>query len=237
MKLFFSNEIIEFYCHPDLEGIIPPPIPASKKIPDWWKNLDDSFSDRDHFGSPSMTAKKCLPLLDAFTLGYIIPLQGDLQVMTNSDLSIINVVNPPGIKVAEFHDSKQLGGKTGLTKGANAIKFINTWVIKTAPGWSSLFIPPINHFNSNFTCLGGMVDTDKYPKEINFPAIWHTPNFDGKLKAGTPLVTVIPIKRKSFPTKPKVRKMTRKEFKDIDNIRKIQDTRSSYYTKELREHK
>jgi hypothetical protein len=34
---FWDNPIIEFYCHPDLEGIIPEPRAAVKNLPDWFK--------------------------------------------------------------------------------------------------------------------------------------------------------------------------------------------------------
>ena len=234
MKLFWKNEIIEFYCHPQHEGTIPPPVPAFKHIAPWWKKLSKSISDnsmdkRDPFGQPPFTAKKCMPLLDVMSLGFTIPLQADVNIISNSDLSIIKAINPPGLEVVSFHSKDQIEAES------DAIKFINYWVIKTAPGWSTLFIPPANHFNTNFTCLSGLVDTDKYPKEVNFPAIWHTPNFDGQLLSGTPLVTAIPIKRNSFDSYPKIRKMSDKEFKDIDRMSKIQKMRNSYYSNELRE--
>jgi len=162
------------------------------------------------------------------------PLCGDLGIRTSEDLSQIEVFNPPGIKLAEFHNIEQLGPKApGMP--APPVKFINHWVVKTAPGWSTLFIPLVNNSltNSHFTCLGGLVDTDKYSKEVNFPAVWHTSNFDGHLPAGTPLVVAIPIKR-HFSTKSPVRRMTEKEFKHIDNIRKKQDNRVRVYTDELR---
>jgi hypothetical protein len=140
------------------------------------------------------------------------------------------------MKLVEFHNIKQIGTKKDAPGApANPVKFINHWVIKTAPGWSTMFVSPVNHMNPNFTCLGGLVDTDRYPKEVNFPAIWHTPNFDAKVPAGTPLVQVIPIKRNSFPKKPKVRGMSKEEFVTIDKMSKAQSSRASYYTKELRE--
>jgi hypothetical protein len=236
LKLWFKSDVIEFYCHPNFEGVLPTPIQASKVIPDWWKRLSPTFPEKDPFGSDSMTAKKCMPLLDVMALGYIIPLQGDVQVITSPDGSIIKAINPPELKVAEFHNIDQVGGKKNAPGApTQPIKFINHWVIKTAPGWSSLFIPPVNHMNPLFTCLGGMVDTDTYAKEVNFPAIWHEKNFDGKLKAGTPLVQVIPIQRNSFPKKPVVRGMSTAEFAEIERIRKCQMSRASYYSKELRE--
>ena len=238
LKLWFKNDIIEFYCHPDLNGIIPEPIPASKCIPNWWKKLQPTIPARDSFGAPSMTAKKCMPLLDAMSHGFIIPLQGDVHIITNSDRSTIKATNPPHGKFIEFHSVNQVGGKKNAPGApADPIKFINHWVIKTAPGWSTLFVSPINHMNPHFTCLGGMVDTDKYPKEVNFPAIWHTANFDDTLPAGTPLVQVIPIQRNTFDRKPKVRKMSPKEYDHIHKISLIQRSRSHYYSNELREPK
>lgn len=236
LKLWLKDDVIEFYCHPDFEGVLPPPVPAGKHVPDWWKRLPHTYPQRDQFGAESMTAKKCMPLQDIMTLGYIIPLQADVQVITNKDGSVIKAVSSPTIPAAEFHNIDQIGGKKNAPGApTNPIKFINHWVIKTAPGWSTIFIPPVNHMNELFTCLGGMVDTDRYAKEVNFPAIWHARDYDGKLKAGTPLVQVIPVKRDSFPKQPAIREMTPVEFADIEKIRKCQTSRASYYTKELRE--
>ncbi|HBT92689.1 MAG TPA: hypothetical protein DEB23_00190 [Chitinophagaceae bacterium] len=235
----FKNEIIEFYCHPNYAEIFPEPKPAIKYLPDWFKRIppvNENVQD-PAFGGPALTAKKCFPLIDAMSLGYTIPLCGDLHVKVDNDMTEMKVHNPPEIKLAEFHSSSQLGDSLAPRYPLNAIKFVNYWVVKTAPGWSTLFIPPINHIDQPFTCLGGLVDTDRYPKEVNFPAIWNTPGFDGCIPAGTPLVTAIPIKRNAFDKKPKVRKMSNSEFKQIEKIRKQQMSRKHVYTQELREKK
>lgn len=233
---FFGNDVIEFYCHPNYQDVLPEPKPAIKYMADWFKAIPpeiDNVIDTS-FNVPQMTAKKCFPMIDAMSLGFVIPLCGDLHVKVDEDMTETKVHNPPGLKLAEFHDNTQVGGKNAPRYPMNPVKFINHWVIKTAPGWSTLFIPPINHIDAPFTCLGGLVDTDNYPKEVNFPAIWNRP-FDGLLRAGTPLVTAIPIKRNSFNNKKaKIRKMTKKEFKKIDTIAKQQRSRLHVYTQELR---
>jgi Family of unknown function (DUF6065) len=234
-SLFKKKPVIEFFCREDLYGVIPEPIPAYKNIPDWWKKLSQTHDGRDHFGSPSMTAKKCLPLLDAMSYGYIIPLQGDLQVITNSDKTIMKIIEPPMLKVAEYHSLEQVGGKSAPGYPLKPIKFINNWCVKTAPGWSTLFISPLNRLGEPFTCLSGLVDTDKYYKEVNFPAIWHAADFDDKLPAGTPLVLAIPVKRDNFPKSPVVRAITKEEEIDLAKMHKTQNSRSSYYTRELRD--
>ena len=231
-----EKPIIEFYCHPNVEGTIPTPRPASKHVPDWFKSIPPTMSGRDARNRKGLTAKKCMPMLDAMTLGYVIPLCGDLGLKSSEDCNTIEVFNPDELKLAEFHDLNQLGPKApGMP--APPVKFINPWVIKTAPGWSTLIIPLVNNSlaNPHFTCLGGLVDTDTYPKEINFPAIWHTPNFDGFLPSGTPLVVAIPIKRSAVPRECVTRPMTDKEFKDIDIIHRKQCNKLHVYTDELRE--
>jgi hypothetical protein len=238
LKKFWSDEVIEFYCHPSLQGVIPEPKPAVKSFPEWYKTLaPEDFSSRDIFNAPIMTAKKCLPIIDAMSLGFTMPLCADLQVTTNETLSEIKLHNPPNLKVAEFHDLKQVGGRSYPGYPGQPVKFINHWVIKTKPGWSTLFITPINYFNQDFTCIGGMVDTDRYPKEVNFPAVWHTPNFDDVIPAGTPLVTAIPIKRKAFSKKVKIRDMKNEEQAFIAKLGTAQNTRRHLYTNELREKK
>ena len=251
MKLIklWSNPVIEFYCREELEGIIPEPKPAVKNMPDWFKRLEPQFyhqSSSEEFAhgrrnpvtgdKKTMTAKRCFPLIDAMSLGYTIPLQADVHIKSNHDNTVIQYSGYKGsFPIIESHSIGQIGGHNGIVKNTGTpLKFINHWIIKTAPGWSTLFISPINHFDSPFTCLGGMVDTDKYPKEVNFPAIWHHKNFDAPIPAGTPLVTAIPIKRDSYDKKPVVRKITKKEQKQVDKMQIIQTSRLNYYTNELR---
>jgi hypothetical protein len=63
-----------------------PPEPASNYVPKWWKDMEAFTSDKllSKEGSskfyPHVTAKKCFPMIDAITAGYIIPLWADLEV-------------------------------------------------------------------------------------------------------------------------------------------------------------
>jgi hypothetical protein len=230
-----KTPIMEFMCHPTYRGVIPEPKPAAKFMPDWFKKIPISMDDRDHFGGRGMTLKQCMPVMDVMSLGYVITLQGDLGVSTNADKTEIKVTNPPELALGAFHDIKQVGEMTAPGFPTAPLKFLNHWVIKTAPGWSTLVMPLMNRFEKDFTCLSGLVDTDRYTKEINFPAVWHTPDFDDIIPAGTPLVVVVPIKRKIIPTKPIIRDMTTAEFDNIELIRRQQQTRRHVYSHELRE--
>lgn len=233
-----DSRIISFYCHPDFEGVFPEPEPAIKHLPKWFKDLNHETDGEDMFGNPNMTAKMCLPLIDNMSLGYIIKLAGDVRIRSNRNCLQIDHVDPPFIKLIDYHPSEQVGGQNSLKPNqGKIIKFLNPWVIKTAPGWSTLIEPLPNVFDSPFTCLSALVDTDNYCKEINFPAVWNVPDANMSLKAGTPLVRVIPIQRScisKMKNKNPVRKMSIEEFNEISKMDKIQKARSHYYTHELR---
>jgi len=238
-NLWRKSPIIEFTCHPEFEGSLLPPKPAAKCIPDWFKRIKPTLPDSiDSIGRPGLTAKKCMPLLDAMSIGFVIPLQADVGIRSSSTCAIIEAKNGPTVKSVEFHNVDQIGGSAAPGYPAPPIKFLNWWVVKTAPGWSTLFLPIINDVEqAHFTCLAGLVDTDTYVKEVNFPAIWHTANFDGVLNAGTPIVVAIPIHREIYKIskEPIIRSMSKKEFREIERIRIAQSTRHGVYTNELRE--
>ena len=64
------------------------PKPAKDFVPDWFKNLSPYFKTPENpqgelivenFHS-NASAKKCMPMLDSMTAGYIVPLWTDVQV-------------------------------------------------------------------------------------------------------------------------------------------------------------
>lgn len=235
---FFKKPEIEFLCEPHLEGVIPEPVPAGKKMPEWFKKVSPKLMQnaRDDFGVKSMTAKHCLPLVDGMNTGFVISLAGDVNIRVNKDKKLIEGSKNPLLgDLITFHSLDQLGGKTSPTYPGPAIKFTNPWMIKTPKGISCLILPCLNTDEKRFTCLSAVVDTDSYNNFINFPAIWNVPDYDGVIEAGTPLVTVIPFKRSDMPKNASVRSMNIDELEKLDTTRKIQSARSHYYTRELRE--
>jgi hypothetical protein len=242
LKLFKKTPLIEFYCREEDFGVLPEPYEAKKNVPEWFKKIPPTLGkdkiQPDMFGQPTMTAKKCLPLLDAMTLGWIIPLWADVQIIASEDGRFIEPTGQPNGVVVQTHLNEQVGGETAYQKTLGGVgqplKFINKWFIKTAPGYSCLFVPPINNLgtgiNKHFTCISGFVDTDVFFREINFPAVWHTPGVDITVPAHTPLVQVIPIHRSLLDNEAVIRPMSEEEKKKTDVTGRIQGTRAHYYT-------
>ena len=114
---------------------------------------------------------------------------------TETDLSISSANKEP--EPAGFHNKTQL--PLGDDKGKeNAGKFHNKWLIKTPPGYSCLFIQPLNRREERFEAISGVVDTDTYINVINFPFHWKKWNQQTLLKKGEPMIQVIPFKRESW---------------------------------------
>jgi hypothetical protein len=233
--------VIEFLCEPQHRLVMREPEPAMKNIADWWKKIpanlpNEPRTPRDHFGMPVMTAKKCIPLLDGMALGYTMVTAVDIHVRTDRDGKFMDIKCGPTWNGASTHDIIQLGERTSPTYPGPAIKFHNPWVIKTRPGYSTLFVPPLNHVEEKrFQCLAAVVDTDTYPKQVNFPAIWFAKGHDGLIPAGTPLVTAIPFKRSDVPKELLIRTMHERERQHIAMLERVQGARSHVYTDELRE--
>ena len=80
-------------------------------------------------------------------------------------------------------------------------KILNPWTIKTPPGYSCLFVPPLNNGDDRFFILSGIVDTDVFESEINFPFVINGdkyPELETIFKKGTPYVQIIPFKRERW---------------------------------------
>jgi hypothetical protein len=187
------------------------PIPASKQIPDWYKDTE-SYVNKEKKpmgnGRTSGTIKRCLPVFDAINSGYIITTYTDVYVSQSKVLDENN--NPtnltipywewPSLEPIKWHPVAQAQnhpGKKDLSDTASYPKWMNPWAIKTPPGYSCLFIPPL-HRESVFTILEGVVDTDKYYAPVNFPFVLNDWKFEGLIPAGTPIAQVIPFKRESW---------------------------------------
>lgn len=226
-----GDDTIEFLCYPEDKGVIPEPIPSRKFIPEWFKRLQPKmFEDDERTGGGgfrSSTIKRCPPFLDAMTAGWIVPLAADVEFKTNEDASGIDYQWQFDRTMIENHSESQIEGNP--KEPLPPIKFMNWWAIKVPPGWSVLFVPPLNRPNPYFECMSGFVDCDGYFEFVNFPALFHKGMFEGIIPAGTPLVQAIPIKRDSMMRKSVVRGMTDNELDHLELTRRKVSVHESHY--------
>jgi hypothetical protein len=198
----FKNKTIK---NPNLiftnsSGLHPyPPTPAVKNIPEWYVKtpgyLGNDGKKNLESGRPQGTIKKCIPVFDAISSGYILYTQVDVQV---SKVGGETFYHWPDADFISFHTILQADLHPSANKNLGDFpKFNNPYGIKTPPGYSCLFIQPL-HRESRFTIFPGIVDTDTYTSQVNFPFILNDENWEGIIPAGTPMAQVIPFKRESW---------------------------------------
>jgi hypothetical protein len=181
-----------------------------------------------------------MPFLDSLTAGYILKMPQDFHVRHNVDnknekgeefkdsfqtfglhdqQQLLHTKYVNLNSEIDTHSLKQVEGSPFIEKNKNLpfYKIINPWKIKTSKGYSCLFVPPLNNSDDRFSIISGIVDTDTFPNEINFPIIINGnkyPVLEDTIKKGTPYVQIIPFKRDSWKMSLKPRKQ-----KEIQNSR------------------
>jgi hypothetical protein len=204
MNIIFTNNV-------DIN--IEEPKPASNFVPDWYKNMESYLGGvKQPFNSnTNATIKKCMPVFDSITAGYIITSPADIWVHIKNgkqyfEWAALNLISYHPIEQAPEHPDR---------KPYAYPKWINPWSIKTPKGYSVLIVQPF-HRESVSTILPGIVDTDSYIAPVNFPFVINDPLFEGLIPKGTPIAQVIPFKREKW----KMKIGSEKELKYANDVNK-----------------
>jgi hypothetical protein len=227
------EKVVEFSSHKDYFLLKEDyPIPTKLNIPEWYKKLEHTIVNQ--------TVKGCMPFLDSLTAGYLLKMPQDFNIRHNIDnknqkgeefkdsfqtfglhdySSILRAEHINLNSGLDVHAIKQMEGSPFVEKNKKLpfYKIINPWKIKTPKGYSCLFVPPLNNSDDRFSIIPGIVDTDTFPNEINFPIVINGdkyPVLETLIKKGTPYVQIIPFKRDTWKMSFKPR-----ELKEIKNSR------------------
>lgn len=213
------SNIIEFSTSPVYLEICEKenmPSPIKNNIPAWYKKLQHELGN--------LTVKGCMPFLDTLTSGYLLKVPQDISLNHNTindegkkdsfflnslhgmnnflEQNLINLNS----KDAQVHPIEQAKGCPYVEQNKNLpfFKILNPWKIITPKGYSCLFLPPMNNQDDRFFIIPGIVETDSFHQEINFPIVINGdkyPTLKTIIKKGTPYVQVIPFKRESWKIK------------------------------------
>lgn len=192
--IFHSNKI---YNKPETA-----PQTGRKLLPKWWEDSDTFV--KDYEGNPvanfngegkMFSFKACPAMLDTFQTGYLL--------VTPCDIEFYEKHGRPKAKVpVGFEDFiGERGPMIGFENPPGFNKWHFHWYANWAPelpeGYSSLYVPPINHFELPWITVGGIIDSDKVTTSGLIP-FFLKEGFVGIVPAGTPYLQIIPFKREDW---------------------------------------
>lgn len=184
---------IAFTCAPEDAGVIAPPVPAKSYLPDWFRKLPAADPEAQGLEDTGLTVKRCLPFLDAMTTGWVIPLAATVRLRISEGGAQVDAAWDFDRTLVSNHAMHQVRGNPMGHRPP--CKFHNFWTISTPPGWSCLFVDPLNRPNGVFQIAAGVVDTDTYRSPIHFPFFATGPDGLHVIEKGSPIVQVIPFRR------------------------------------------
>jgi hypothetical protein len=189
------------------------PIVSAEKIEkSWWKKMkvhfDVFYSEKiEEFRGTSPTIKYCPGIYDFTNYGYIIPAWQDFQFWIDDDGQIDwqkpDLMGP--IDNIKLHSKEQVDTCPILGNTSDYIlKLVSPWLISTPKGTSLILCKPFYHYSNDFDVCPGVLDSDmdeEPNKGINAMIRFNVKNKVIHIKAGQPLIQLIPFKRTSWKLK------------------------------------
>lgn len=182
-------------------GVLEKPKPASEYIPQWYRDakayLDPSGKKAPTTDgvTPNATIKRCMPVWDMMTAGYIMETPYDIYVRQTPQGPFFQWGANDAIA---FQSIDQFQNHPYSRDINYAVRINIPWSIKTPKGWSIMVMEPQHHELGPITCASGIVDTDEFAIPFNMFLKLRDPKFEGMIPAGTPFLQIIPFKRESW---------------------------------------
>jgi len=178
------------------------PYPAASSIPNWWKDEEPylkvpGYNQKIFLseGRTNASFKKCTPMLDALSSGYIIPLWADVHVSQENGFPVLSWKTKSNIFEIHGETARKVQNPIGYTN--IVFKYLSTWIPITPEGYSCLITSPFGYRDLPFSAIPAIIDSDKSKLEI-IPPMWVKDGFEGIVEKGTPLIQITPFKRESW---------------------------------------
>ena len=184
-----------------IDDCIDPPVPARKTIPEWYKK-STRFRDGNKYELKDteknfMDIKSCVPFFDSLNSGYVQKLWFDIYIESDENNAEIYCRTDQNNIIARRPDISSKHFPTPYWCAKTKFTFVYPYSLLTPPGYSTIFTQPFNQFDSPLVFLTGIVDTDILVTNGSYP-FFVRKNFKGVVKAGTPIIQMVPFKRDSW---------------------------------------
>jgi hypothetical protein len=199
-----STIVIDVYTFIEEVHDLYAPENSSRFVPQWWKELETTYSSRVDFPLiKSTTMKRCVGIIETIKNGFILPLWSDVAINLTKDADQryyrYHFANQRS--VIEHHSSIQYG-KFIDTNEIQHLKLVSPWKFKEKTGTMFNLSQPTWHLGTHvkdFCIIPGVTDF-KYQNSTNIQMLGYYPETDGTrhilIEAGTPMYHATPLSDK-----------------------------------------
>ena len=197
-----SNSKILFFS--SVDGIADAyPVKQAKEFNfKWIETLKNDYKDflNSSFKCQGTHLRRCPGIFELLDTGYIIPMPWDLKIRTSFnnpegfewEVASRNIVDTFGGTIASAHD---IVGRHLPTRNGSfplILKIDTPWTIAATPGLKFLVIPIPYPDSYEFESMHGILDPSK-GTHLNLQIRWNVLDGEFMIKAGTPMLQIIPI--------------------------------------------
>lgn len=198
------SQNIKFFSDDEVAVKHFPPLPASKVVPQWFKDLPlrtdvEELTAEKYLKEQAtipMSIKGCMPATDYISSGYVIRAAADFAISPKPEQHPADFFWTSAGGKCDAHSHAQCPVSV-RGRDRNYIKIMSSWRVVTPPGYSCYFYQPEFMFNEMLKLFPAVVDTDGYNNAVNFPGVITTDQ-TFTICAGDPLMVVFPFKRQDW---------------------------------------
>lgn len=201
MELIPNSKILFFSSMPGLADAYP--IKPAKDFKFKW--VESLKSDYKEFLNSSLKGqgthlRRCPGIFEILEHGYIIPMPWDLKIRTSKnspqsfewEVASRNIIDSFEGNIASAHDVVGRHLPNRSDSFPLILKIDTPWSIAATPGLKFLVIPIPYPDSYEFESTHGILDPSK-GTHLNLQIRWNVTNGEYMIKAGTPMVQLIPI--------------------------------------------
>jgi hypothetical protein len=215
------------------------PQPANKHMVDWYKKADrfvkDPATDEFIIGPDKgkmPTWKACPAIFDTMITGYFLKTPCDLHFYLDDHGKIAVKIEDENYQ--DFCTPRQPMQQFYQPDNCYLEHFswFIDWGVILPPGYSALYLTPMNRFDLPFINTVGIIDNDKINLSGSLP-FFVLQGFTGTIPAGTPYVQVFPFKREDWESEIVIEEPKHLHIKNYKNSKKYRVKDGGVYKNEV----
>jgi hypothetical protein len=198
-----DSKDVEFKIKEEYYGVVPEPVPSTKKMPKWYSEMP--LNEEDEYGTDitNKTAKACMPFFEATTRGWMLPLPADVKFRVTDDELNVEVNNLGGCDVVEPQGTSPYGNNPLVNGSHYPIELQTPWHVDAPDDYMAWVLPPLNRHEfdiyDHFKPYSGIFNADKTFRQLGIVGLLDLDNIHNvRIKSGTPIAQVVFMHRDSF---------------------------------------